>query len=226
MDVSDVRVVFGPDELTHVGEFRYRIYIEEQGKHAEFADRAARTLIEPADRRAATMIFWIEREGAILGSLRAEVLSAQHEDAHRLGLQRFDFLDPTQIIYFSRLMIAKEARGSDVTPKLCWLGFAMGLLKGCSLGLLTCKPELVSAFEKYGYLEYAKPFIHPESGAQVPMAILGEVEYLKTRGAPLVDWLARHRPQSPHTLRFLSHIAEHRLGLNVPAAREARGLIA
>ncbi len=206
MYVSDVRVVFGPDELARVGEFRYRIYVEEQGKSAAFADHEKRRLIEPADRRASTTIFWIERDGAILGTVRAEILHAKHEDAQMLNVDRFDFLRPTEIIYFSRLMISRCARGSDITAKLCRLGFLLGLSKDCRLGVLTCNPQLVPMFEKFGYLNYARPFIHAESGPQVPMAILGEVDYLRTVGAPLAEWPALHRPENQLTTQFLAWI--------------------
>jgi len=227
MDISDVRVVFGPDELRRVGEFRYRIYIEEQGKSAVHADPVARTLIEPADRRAASTIFWIERDGRIVGTVRAEILATQHEDAEYLKLDTLDFIEPTKIIYFSRMMVAREARRSDVTPKLCFLGFQKGLLKDCWLGVLTCKPALVPLFQTYGYTPYADEFSHPESGRQVPMAIVGEVDYLSSRAAPLTLWLSAHRADSPFTAQFLERIARYRAcSSSNPRAREARALVA
>ena len=56
MDLHDVRVAVAPDDLARVGAFRYRIYVEEQRKFAAHADHEARTLIEPLDRKASSLV--------------------------------------------------------------------------------------------------------------------------------------------------------------------------
>ncbi|MGN6519327.1 MAG: hypothetical protein ACTHK2_07890 [Dokdonella sp.] len=61
MDLHDVRVAVTPDDLARVGAFRYRIYVEEQRKFAAHADHEARTLIEPLDRKASSLVYTIER---------------------------------------------------------------------------------------------------------------------------------------------------------------------
>jgi len=221
MDLSDVRIVFGPDELARIGRFRYQVYIEEQGKNAHAVDHAARSLIEPIDRAAATTIFYLEREGELVATLRAEFLDEGNCD-HADAFAAFDFMPPSQMISFTRLMVAPRFRRSDATPKLLFLGFALALLKDRCLGLLTCKPELVPVFEMYGCLQYADAFVHAESGPQVPMAILGELDYLRTRAAPLADWLAPHRPQSLYTDRFLAPITAYRIARSRPVRAATR----
>lgn len=209
IDTADVQIVFTPDQLDRVGAFRYEVYVGEQGKSAVYADPSTRRLIEPIDRSASSVIFCLEREDRLVATLRLEFLGAD-DYAHGRAFDAFDFMPPSQMMHFTRLMVAREARRSDATPKLLFLGFAMAVLKDRSLGLLTCKPDLVPMFEMYGCLQYADGFIHPECGPQVPMAILGEVDYLRARAAPLADWLAGHRTESLYTSRFLEKIAAYR----------------
>ena len=205
---SQVRAVIDPADLERVGKFRYHIYVEEQNKLAMHADHDARTLIEPADRRACTSVYWLEDDNGILGTVRAEVLSQSDVEQEYLGLEAFDFLEPDQIVYFSRLMIAPNARGSRIASILCFTGFQLGVVKNCSVGILLCKPELVPLFASYGYVAYADEFVHPEFGSEVPMAIVGEVDYLRPRAPSLASWLERYRPDSPYTKRFLGRIAQ------------------
>jgi len=209
-DSSDVHAVIGPEDLERVGKFRYLIYVEEQGKPAIHANHEERTLIEPADRRANSSIYWIESQGQIIGTVRAEILSNFHPEQKFLGLEAFDFVEPSQVIYFSRLMIARNGRGSRIAPTLCFTGFQLGIVKNCMLGVLLCKPNLVPLFESYGYVPYADEFIHPEFGGEVPMAIIGEVDYLNTFAPSLGTWLARYRTNSFHTASFLDRIARFR----------------
>lgn len=122
---------------------------------------------------------------------------------HAASFAAFDSMSPSQMSFFSRLMVAADARGSMAMAKLLQSGFALASLKGRSLGLLTCRPALVPVFERFGCMQYADSFRHPEHGLQAPMAILAEVAYLCGRAAPLADWLATHRQDSPYIQRFL-----------------------
>ncbi|HEY6942195.1 N-acyl amino acid synthase FeeM domain-containing protein [Dokdonella sp.] len=224
MDMHDVRVVVTPDDLARVGAFRYRIYVEEQGKHAAHADHVARTLIEPLDHTASSIVYYIEREGAVVATMRAEFLDDDARARHAAAFDTFDFMPPSQVMHFTRLMVAPSARSADATPKLLFLGFALAVLKDRCFGLLSCKPELVPVFERYACLQYAEGYIDTECGAQVPMAILGETHYLRERAAPLADWLADHRADSPYTQHVLERIARFHAGR--PRARPACRLVA
>ena len=81
MDLSTVNVVISPGQLARVGAFRYGVYVQEQGKHAQHADHEARMLIEPADRAASSVVYDLERDEDIVASLRIEFLEA-HDHAH------------------------------------------------------------------------------------------------------------------------------------------------
>lgn len=226
MDTSDVQIVFMPDQLERVGAFRYQVYIEEQGKSAVHVNHARRTLIEPIDRAPSSQIYYLEGKGSVIATLRTEFLGAD-DHGHERAFAVFDFIPPSQMMNFTRLMVARAARQSGATAKLLFFGFALAVLKDRSLGLLTCKPELVPLFEMYGCLQYADAFVHPEHGLQVPMAILGEVAYLRERAAPLADWLAQHRTETLYTERFLDRIAAYRVCSNRSVARrQASRLVA
>lgn len=224
MNLHDVRVAVTPDDLARVGAFRYRIYVEEQRKFAAHADHDARTLIEPLDRKASSLVYTIERGDEIVATMRVEFLDEEAQARHAAAFAAFDFIPPTQLMHFTRLMIAQAARNSDAMPKLLFLGFALALLKDRRFGLLTCKPELVPVFERYACLQYADAYVDEECGEQVPMAILGEPHYLRACGAPLAEWLVRHRTDSPYSQRVLERIDAWRAGR--PRARAARRLVA
>lgn len=222
MDLSDVNVVISPGQLARVGAFRYGVYVQEQGKHAQHADHEARMLIEPADRAASSVVYYLQRDEDIVASLRIEFLEA-HDHAHAASFSAFDFVPPSQMLFFTRLMVAAGVRGSAATAMLLQAGFALAILKDRSLGLLTCKPALVPLFERFGCLQYAGSYMHADHGLQSPMAILGEVAYLRERAAPLADWLGKYRQESPCTERFL---AVARASCARPRPREARALVA
>jgi len=211
MNTLGVRVVVGPVDLRRVGEFRYRIHVAEKGEPAADAQNADRTLIDPADRRANSTVFWIEEDGEIAGTVRVEIFSPPYECAPEyLKLETFDFADPPGIVYLSRLMVAPGPLGARVTPALCFTGFQLGLVKDCRLGVLTCKPEWVELFESYGYAAYGNRFLHAESDWKVPMAILGEAEYVQPYTPSLATWLARHRPDSRYLDQFRHRVARFR----------------
>jgi hypothetical protein len=211
MNTLGVRVVVGPVDLRRVGEFRYRIHVAEKGEPAADAQNADRTLIDPADRRANSTIFWVEEDGEIVGTVRAEIFSPPYELAPEyLKLETFDFAEPPKIVYLSRLMVAPGPLGTRITPALCFTGFQLGLVKDCRLGVLTCTSEWVELFESYGYAAYGNRFLHAECGWKVPMAILGEAAYVQPYTPSLATWLARHRPDSRYLDQFRHRVAHFR----------------
>ena len=218
LDLSDVRMVITPDDVERVGRFRYSVYVEEQGKHALHADHEAKTLIEPEDRDWNTRTYWVERGGEILGTVRAQRGPFPTSVAEQMQLHRLPFGGQQNLVLYSRLMIAQKARHSDVIGKIFVVGFAITPGNGLVAGVLTCAPPLVRVFEMLGCAAYAEPFIHEEAGPQQPMAVLGEVEYLRRRGSHLADWLATFKQSSPHTNDFLSSVEcyRERTGLSAP----------
>lgn len=218
LDLSDVRMVITPHDLERVGRFRYSVYVEEQGKHAAYADHEAKMLIEPEDRDWNTRTYWVERDGEILGTVRAQRGPFPPSLAKQMQLDRLPFGGQQNLVLYSRLMIAQKARHSDVIGKIFVVGFAITPGHGLVAGVLTCTPVLTRVFEMLGCAAYAEPFMHDEAGLQQPMAVLGEVEYLRQRGSHLANWLATFKRESPTTNEFLSLVHEHRerAGLAVP----------
>ena len=75
-----------------------------------------------------------------------------------------------------------------------------------------------------GCAAYAKPFVHNESGLQQPMAVLGEVDYLRQRGSPLASWLETFKPDSPYTTEFHSLVETSCRERDADAPRKASRL--
>ena len=210
MDLSDVRVALTPEDLERVGRFRYGIYVEEQGKATRHADHERKRLIEPEDRSPKSLVLWIEREGRILGTVRADIGPFDEEITAQLQLERLPFLPPDRLLLFTRMMVAADMRHSDVTQKLCFCCLALGITKGVFGAVLTCRPQLHRVFETYGWLQYAPEYEHAEAGSQMPMAVLGEPDYFASRQSPVVEWLRQHRHDSPYTPAFLEAVAAFR----------------
>lgn len=225
IDLSDVRMVITPEDLQRVGQFRYGIYIEEQGKTARYADHQARTLIEPEDRDWNTRLFWVERAGGMLATIRVQRGPLPQDLAACMQLDTLPFGGQQNLLYFSRLMIVREARHSDVIGKIFVAGFSLAISNHLVAGVLTCAPALVQMFEMLGCTCYAKPFLHAEAGLQQPMAVLGEAEYLRKRGSTsLAKWLVAFKQDSPHTDDFLALTEMHRVKVGRGSPRTASRL--
>ena len=104
------------------------------------------------------------------------------------------------------------------------VGFAITPGNGLVAGVLTCAPALTRVFEMLGCAAYAKPFVHNESGLQQPMAVLGEVDYLRQRGSPLASWLETFKPDSPYTTEFHSLVETSCRERDADAPRKASRL--
>ena len=226
MDLSEVRVALCPEDLERVGAFRYSVYIEEQGKTARYADHERRVLIEPEDRSPRSLVLWIEREGRIVGTVRADMGPFDIEAIEQLQLSRLSFLPQERMLYFRRMMVAAEMRHSDVTQKLCFCCLTLGITKDVFGAILSCHPKLQRVFETYGWLQYAPEYHHSEAGAQIPMAVLTEPDYFVSRQSPVVEWLRPHRPDSPFTTTFLDVVAAFRGEPVAATTKKARRLVA
>jgi len=226
MNLDDIRTVVTPEDLARVGRFRYEIYVQEQGKNALHVDHENRTLIEPEDRDVRSQIYWIESEGRILGTVRTQFGPFAPDFVESMQLHRLPFDPSRELFLFTRMMVAEDARRTEITTKLFRLGLTISITKNITAGILACAPRLVPVFESFGCLAYADTFVHSIAGPQVPMAVLGESDYMRERGSPLADWIQALRPLSVYTRRFLECVNEHRKHTASPPVRSARRLTA
>ena len=224
IDLSDVRMVLTPSDLERIGRFRYAVYVEEQGKSTPHADHRRRTLIEPEDRDWNSRTYWVEREGRILGTVRAQRGPFPPEVARQMRLDAFPFDGQSRLALYSRLMVAQQARHTDVVSRLIFVGVAITTWNHLCAGVMTCLPALVPIFEKLGCAAYAEPFVHADSGVQQPMALLCEAQYLRERGSPVADWVDSIKPESPHSAAFLALIEGYRTWASLTAPLAASRL--
>lgn len=224
LDLSDVRVVITPHDLQRVGQFRYSVYIEEQGKTARHLDHEAKTLIEPEDRDWNSRVYFAERDGKVLGTMRAQRGPFPEDLAASMGLDKLSFCGQQNLVLFSRLMVAREARHTDVAGKIFMAGFLIAPVYELAAGVLTCTPSLTSFFETLGCAAYAAPFVHEEAGPQQPMAVLPESQYLRQRGSPLGNWVSTYKPDSPLSADFLELIESYRSQSGKESLRKASRL--
>ena len=224
IDLSDVRMVITPHDLERVGRFRYSVYVEEQGKRTPYADHIAKTLIEPEDRDWNSRVYWVEREGSILGTVRAQRGPFPAITARQLRVELLPFPGEDSLLLFTRMMVAPEARHSAVTGKLFFTALAIAISCNVQAGVLSCNPNLIPLFEMFGCATYADPFVHTDAGMQQPMAVLGEVDYLRQRGSPLAYWVSRFKADSPYTNDFLALVESHRRKAGTEAPRRASRL--
>lgn len=224
IDLPDVRVVITPRDLQRVGRFRYSVYIEEQGKAAKHLDHDAGTLIEPEDRDWNSRVYFAELDGKVLGTMRAQRGPFPGDLAAAMSLDKLSFCGQQNLVLFSRLMVAREARHTDVAGKIFMAGFLIAPIYELAAGVLTCTPSLNPFFETLGCAAYAAPFVHEEAGLQQPMAVLPESQYLRQRGSPLGNLVSTYKPDSPLSADFLELIESYRSQAGKESLRKASRL--
>jgi hypothetical protein len=176
-------------------EFRYRIYVEEQGFVPPTADHANRILTDPLDEVSAS--FALLRDGEVIGSLRLTPLDAIPDPApfiRRLSMQ-------AAINAFGRCALGLSSRfifdANKPSPRgmfrLMEMGYFYGKERGCRLTFGDCSPALLDFYRHMGYRDYTEPFIDPVYGEKIPIfLILGDRDRLTQLRSPLARCAASY----------------------------------
>ena len=169
---------------------RYRVYVEELGFTQVYADHGRRTVRDPLDATAITLI--AEIDGAIIGTVRTNVAGdcdlGKYAVLHRL--HELDGVSPEEISMTSKLIVAERYRNRRVMLRLAHTVFRIAVSRGVKVDFIDCERHLIPIYYRLGYRQTTeKPFEHPELGPRYPMRLFTDRSYLSRVRSPFVSSL-------------------------------------
>jgi len=196
--VTTIAVAHSPEDRQRVYRFRYTIYVNEMGKRdLSYADHEGKILTDDLDESGT--LFYAESGGAVVATLRRNQvggndLPAEYRDIY--DLPSFAEFPPSVLSFSSRLMIARDMRGSPTLAKLLVTAYEHGITQGVLFDFCNCSPGLVDLYEHLGYRRYTDNFIDPDVGYRVPMVLVAHDEHhLRRVRSPLLRRLRSLRAQ-------------------------------
>jgi len=194
--VTTIALARSPEDRQRVYRFRYAIYVDEMGKRdLSYADHDDKTLIDDLDESAT--LFYVERGGELVATLRRNRFGdGGPPQACRdvYDLEAFAEFSPPALSLSSRLMIAREMRGSPTLPKLLVTAYEHAITEGVLFDFCSCSPGLVDLYEHLGYRRYKDNVIDPDAGYRVPMVlVVHDEDHLSDVRSPLLRRLRSHR---------------------------------
>ena len=171
-------------------QLRYRVYVEELGFRQRYANPRSRTVRDPFDATAITLV--ADVDGEIIGTVRTNIASDCDLGPYAM-LHRLDELDnvrPEQISVTSKLIVAEQYRNRRVMLRLAHALFGIGVARGVAVDFIDCERRLMPMYFRLGYRQTTdEPFEHPELGPRHPMRLFTDRNYLIQVRSPFVGSL-------------------------------------
>jgi predicted GNAT family N-acyltransferase len=196
-----VRLARAASELTQIYRLRYEVYVEEMNTFGAVADHSARLLRDPGDD--GSRLLTASLDGRVIGTLRLTFGSdgpfgADVEDTYSLTLFA-GVAQPTDMVVFSRLIVARAHRRGPVPGRLLAAGARMTYDQDAELAFCDCSPHLLGFYHRLGFRSYRSPYVDPHLALQVPLVMItNDVAYLRQIGSPVPGW----RPDRPWPSRI------------------------
>ncbi|MFT4537790.1 MAG: GNAT superfamily N-acetyltransferase [Planctomycetota bacterium] len=171
-------------------QFRYRIYVEDEGRVQHYADHQRRLVEEPLDRCGRVLVA-VDR-GRVVGTLRTNHLAegplGYYESLY--GIDRLSKRDRRQVAITTKLMVDPGYRGGTCALRLSKLSYRMALESGMRWGYVDSRDHTLGYFEKLGYRVLRKDLVHPEFGLATLMRLTVDDEsHLQQVGSPFLSTL-------------------------------------
>tara|TARA_R110002072_G_scaffold234586_2_gene392178 strand:- start:4145 stop:4729 length:585 start_codon:yes stop_codon:yes gene_type:complete len=186
----EVREVTSETEREAVFRFRYRIYVQDQGRQEPYADHERRTLREPLDERG--WVLGAFQDGRVVGTLRTNPRRDGSLDGYEslYGIDRLPTEVQEQVAITTKLMVEPNIRGGLVALRLAKLTYAMALERDVSWNYVDARDETVPLFEKLGHRVLRRDLEHPAYGRANLMCLsLRDIDHLVQVQSPFVSLL-------------------------------------
>ena len=192
----DVRVVRTSADRQAVARLRYAVYVEEMGRQQEYADHEARTILEPLDERS-LLIGGFTSDGAAMGTLRVTpsvVEGIASREIYGWAARESEF--PGQVCLASKLIVAREARGTMASVEMIRLALHEALARNWRFSFLDANDHLVPLYMRLGFVARARRE-HPIYGSVTIMEWdMHDVDHARAVRSPFArDMLAQARPR-------------------------------
>lgn len=187
-----VRLASAESELQEIFTFRYRVYVQEQGRFQRYADHEAKTIREPLDYHSRIFGAWVG--GTLVGTVRSTFCrdGGAHEYSRLYGLHDAGDFHPMATSFSTKLIVADNHRGNLVVMRLCKATFLDGLANGILFNYIDCnpsRPRIIELFEAFGYIR-AGEIVHPEYGVAIKLVMcLSDSARFLSRRSPFSDYV-------------------------------------
>ncbi len=184
-----IRFAATPEERHSAFRLRYQIYVQEMNIFRDRADHQRKILEEDEDQRARLLI--ASKGGEAIASMRLTwggdgAFSEEMRSTY--SLERFGGLvAPEQITIATRFMVFEDYRNTAVPFRMIVEAIKFGVRKDIVLGFCDCQPHLIGLYQRFGFRPYRQTYNDPGFGIMIPLVlVLGDLEYLRRIGSPLV----------------------------------------
>lgn len=218
-----IEIAQTPEEKERIYRFRYEVYVTEMRKQRlAYADHEGKRLVDELDEDA--ILMFAEAGGELVATYRRNVGRGPHVLSHygeAYRLSDFDEFPDGALSFSSRLMIAKDMRGSMALHLLLTAAYESGVENGILFDFCNCAPNLVGMYEHLGCRQFSDNFADPEVGYRVPMVLLfKDMAHLRAvrspfsrklrsyprevwENEPSASWFAERFPVSQYVIPWL-----------------------
>ena len=198
--ISDIKVASSDEDRERIFRFRYDVYVTEMGKSPAEADHQKKIIRDELDDGA--HLLYAEDEGQIVGTVRLNCRSKKkfpYVWEQRYDIEKFAPLFGDHISMTSRMMVAKDYRGSSVPAALVGAVYSAGREMGSKFDFCNCAPSLLEFYEQIGFRRFTDGFMDEDNGYHVPLVMLvRDTQYLRQVRSPLYR-VARNFEHDPET---------------------------
>ena len=198
--ISDIKVASSDEDRERIFRFRYDVYVTEMGKSPAEADHQKKIIRDELDDDA--HLLYAEDEGQIVGTVRLNCRSKKKFPdvwEQRYDLEKFAPPFGDHISMTSRMMVAKDYRGSSVPAALVGAVYSAGREMGSKFDFCNCAPSLLEFYEQIGFRRFTDGFVDEDNGYHVPLVmVVRDTQYLRQVRSPLYR-VARNFEHEPET---------------------------
>ena len=186
MERSHVTHARSDSERKEAVEFWYRVYRSELRKKTELVDEDRLAYGEVG---STSDLLLFRQAGEIVGTLmRSPVVDAAStcETARVLPIRRLSQeIDVSTIVYYSRLVVAKEHRSGSTMQRLVSYAYDLEREEGNQIALIVASPHLVALYERLGFQLSGQAATLRGLGILCPMALaIDDLEHLRRVRSP------------------------------------------
>jgi predicted GNAT family N-acyltransferase len=198
--ISDIQVARRDEDRERIFRFRYDVYVTEMGKSPAEADHQKKIIRDELDEDA--HLLYAEDEGQIVGTVRLNCRSKKKFPdvwEQRYDIEKFAPSFGDHISMTSRMMVAKDYRGSSVPAALVGAVYSAGREMGSKFDFCNCAPSLLEFYEQIGFRRFTDGFVDEDNGYHVPLVmVVRDTQYLRQVRSPLYR-VARNFEHEPET---------------------------
>lgn len=196
----EIKTAETAEERQRIFRFRYEVYVDEMGKKPSVTNHEARTIQDELDDGA--ILLYAEADGELVGTVRLNVMRQKPfpetwQRLYHIPAFAADYGD--QMSMTSRMMVAKQWRGSAVSAALVVAVYHAGRNAGSLFDFCNCAPSLIEFYEQIGFRRFAPGFEDADNGYRIPLVMLvRDLDHLKQVRSPLYR-AVRHLEPEPET---------------------------